>query len=568
MPTKPREMGQTTIARSDANARLLLDVMMRTAPEAASELGASEADERVADLRLTPHEVAEAYAAALRELQSRRASEGDASVARDLDVLIDVAGRREAALRAEAETLLPYVDVARIVYDGMRPLLDDRTVAGRRRTAVRRLRAYAGFAPGVTALPIAAERRLRAAFAAGGGTGPYRRKVERDLANAPILFAGVAASFERFAIDGYDVAFGRLREQFAIYEAFVRSEVLPRARDTFALPGDLYRATLRLVGVDDEPSALAARARRAFAGLREQMHDAAGAVARARRWPAAGGYPAAIAALRAEQLEGEAILTEYRTRLDEIDSIIRREQLVSLPNRPAIVRLATAAEAAVVPAPHLRLPRLIENEGEYGEFVLPTVMPASAGAPAQRLTDFTYGALSWPIAAHEARPGHELQLGALVDRSMSLARSALALNSVNAEGWALYAESLIEPYMPVEGKLATLQSRAWRAARAFIDPELHAGSMTEEEATRILTGDVCLTPATAAAELRRYTEIMPGQATAYFFGFEQFRALRADVERALGARFNCRVFHDAVLDEGLVPPSLVRSAVCARLGVA
>src|SRR4029453_17196480 len=117
---------------------------------------------------------------------------------------------------------------------------------------------------------------------------------------------------------------------------------------------------------------------------------------------------------------------------------------------------------------------LIGKKGGMGEFVLPLRVPtagAAAGAM-QGYDDFTFDAASWTLTAHEARPGHELQFAALVEKGVSLARAVFAFNSVNVEGWALYAEAEIKPALPLEGQLIGLQHRLLRAARAFLDPDL------------------------------------------------------------------------------------------------
>ena len=76
-------------------------------------------------------------------------------------------------------------------------------------------------------------------------------------------------------------------------------------------------------------------------------------------------------------------------------------------------------------------------------------MPPVAGeAPARRLEDFTFDAATWTLTAHEARPGHELQFASMVENGVSLARALFAFNSVNVEGWALYAEAETQPYLP------------------------------------------------------------------------------------------------------------------------
>jgi uncharacterized protein (DUF885 family) len=103
-----------------------------------------------------------------------------------------------------------------------------------------------------------------------------------------------------------------------------------------------------------------------------------------------------------------------------------------------------------------------------------------------------------------------------------------------------------------------------RAARAYLDPELQAGTITPEQAFKILTTDVVLSEGMARQEVDRYTFRAPGQATSYFYGYTRLVELRGDVERAMGASFNQQAFHDFVLAQGLLPPALMREAVTAR----
>src|SRR5205085_2918085 len=112
----------------------------------------------------------------------------------------------------------------------------------------------------------------------------------------------------------------------------------------------------------------------------------------------------------------------------------------------------------------------------------------------------------------------------------SIARAVFAFNSTNAEGWGLYAESIVFPFLPPEGQLVSLQHRLLRAARAFLDPELQAGRVTPAEAMRVLREEVVLSEAMARQEVERYTFRMPGQAPSYFYGYVRLLALRREVE--------------------------------------
>jgi len=110
---------------------------------------------------------------------------------------------------------------------------------------------------------------------------------------------------------------------------------------------------------------------------------------------------------------------------------------------------------------------MINNTGQVGVFVLPSHVPAPPGGKpgaTDPLDDYTKG--------------------------VSLARAEFATNSANIEGWALYSEAILKPYMPLDGQLISLQQRLTRAARAFLDPELQASKIAPEQAKRLLVEDV------------------------------------------------------------------------------
>jgi len=150
------------------------------------------------------------------------------------------------------------------------------------------------------------------------------------------------------------------------------------------------------------------------------------------------------------------------------------------------------------------------------------------------------------------------------EHGVSLARVRYAFNSTNVEGWGLYSEYLIKPYMPLEGQLISLQMRLQRAARAFLDPELQSGKVAPQDAYRVLEQDVVLSHAMAQQEVERYTYRAPGQANSYFYGYTRLLSLREETEKALsakGVKFDQKKFHNFILAQGLLPPDLMRKAV-------
>ncbi len=157
-----------------------------------------------------------------------------------------------------------------------------------------------------------------------------------------------------------------------------------------------------------------------------------------------------------------------------------------------------------------------------------------------------------------------MQFAKIVEAGVSTARALFAFNSTNVEGWGLYSEWMMLPYMSPEGQLVSLQGRLLRAARAFLDPELHMGRVTPDEARRVLLEDVVLSRAMTEQEVERYMFRAPAQATSYFYGYTQLRDLRSEVERAMGEKFNARQFHDFILAQGLLPPDLLKEAVLSQ----
>lgn len=567
--TKPAEDSRAWIAASNKNAQILLDVMAKFAPEGAGQSGVSGLDQEVSKIGdEAVKEAQTAVKAALSTLQERAKTEQHPMIRQDLEILMRSARNNLRAGQINQERMVPYINVTTLVFGGMRSLLDAQVAAERRPAAVVRLRKYAGTVDGFEPIATQATRYTRSKLGDAKRLFPAKAEIERDLANGPVVVQGIERLFEQFKIEGWREPFDTLKKQLAEYEQFIRTELLPKARTDFKLPADLYALSLEQVGVSMQPEPLAKMARAAFAEIQGEMQKLVPQVAKA-RGISSTDYREVVKALKKDQLVGDAILPHYQKRLVEVEAIIKKENLVTLPQRDARIRIATDAEAAQTPAPNMRPPRLLGNTGEMGEFILPLNIPAPPGSKAatQQFDDFTFQAASWTLTAHEARPGHEMQFAKIIEAGVSVPRALFAFNSTNVEGWGLYSEWMMLPYMPPDGQLISLQLRLMRAARAFLDPELHMGRVTPDEARRVLREDVGLSEAMTESEVERYMFRSPAQATSYFYGHVQLIALRTQVEKALGAKFSAREFHDFILAQGLLPPELLREAVLTRFGV-
>ncbi|PXV57331.1 Uncharacterized conserved protein, DUF885 familyt [Dyella jiangningensis] len=551
----------TWIERSNADAQVLLDVMAKFNPEFASQIGVPGFDDKVVDLK--PDVDARSRAAfvdAKAKLEKMLADEKDANVRQDLQIMIKAVDQQVEGIDLNHKYMLPYVDVGQQIFQGEFALLKDDVDAKRRPSAAKRLECYVGKAPGCTPLIDLAKAQTQARIGEKGLIGPYKNEVEQKLSNSQRYAQGIRQLFAKYKLDDADskAALDALDSQLKDYDAWTRATIVPRARADFRLPEPLYAYNLKQVGIDIAPEQLIKEAQFEFTELRSMMQMMAPVVAKAENIQATD-YRDVLKALKKEQLGKDDVVPWYHEIIGHIEDTIRREHIITLPQRKMQMRLASEAETAAVPAPHMDPPPFINNHGEQGTFVL--TMGNPSGSKSDSYDDFTYKAAAWTLTAHEGRPGHELQFAAMVERGVSLARSLFAFNSVNVEGWALYAESEMLPYEPPAGQFVALQARLQRAARAYLDPMLNLGLITKERAHDVLRNDVGLSEAMTQQELDRYTFNSPGQATAYFYGYMRLQQTRLNTELALGKDFNRQAFNDFVIGQGLLPPEQLAEAV-------
>lgn len=561
------------VAKSNENAKLLQELDGKYNPEGASDLGLEKFDEEIADLSRDRFdaEMSDTHAV-ISELQKRLAAESDEKVKQDLQILIDNAEARIRSENLSRKYFFPFYDLSGMVFGVAKSMLDPRISKDRQKTVLTRLQKYAGSVAGFRPVTeLARERTLERIKADPKLRGPFKDQVEKALLDAPILMAGARELVADSELKNWENTFTTLEKQIAEYNQWVKSEIVPRASTDYRLPAEVYADRLRSFGVDIAPEELISRALTSFAEIRNQMNVTASLLAKERRLTNAADYKTVIAELKKHQLQKDQVMPTYQRRLSEIEAAIREHGIVTLPNRKAAIRLATEAENAAQPAPHMIPPRLIGNTGEYGEFVLTTGMSPDPSGKTLTFDDFTHDAGTWTLTAHEARPGHELQFAKIIEAGVSTARAVFAFNSVNVEGWALYAEAEMQPYEPLDGQLFALQHRMMRAARAFLDPMVNLSQLTPEQVKSFLIGEVMLSEAMATQETQRYTFRMPGQAASYFYGYQRIMETRQAAQLALREKFDRLAFNDFVLAQGLVPPKVLRKAVMeefvpARLG--
>jgi uncharacterized protein (DUF885 family) len=174
------------------------------------------------------------------------------------------------------------------------------------------------------------------------------------------------------------------------------------------------------------------------------------------------------------------------------------------------------------------------------------------------------------LTLHEAVPGHHLQIALAAEQGEQPPFRRHSYISAYGEGWALYAEELgheMGIYRTPHERFGQLTYAMWRANRLVVDTGIHALGWSRGRAIAYMTENTALSAHEIRTEVDRYIS-WPGQALSYYLGMLRIKALRAEAERELGARFDLRAFHDAVLETGSVPlPVLtahVRAWIAAR----
>jgi uncharacterized protein (DUF885 family) len=163
------------------------------------------------------------------------------------------------------------------------------------------------------------------------------------------------------------------------------------------------------------------------------------------------------------------------------------------------------------------------------------------------------------LLLHETVPGHHLQVARAQElRDLPDFRRNGFYNAY-IEGWGLYAESLgdnLGLYKDPYSKFGRLQAEIFRACRLVVDTGMHAMGWTREQAIDYMNENTGRSESFIVAEVDRYI-VWPGQALGYKIGELKIKELRAKATQALGAKFDIRKFHNAVIDDGALPLDLL-----------
>ncbi len=167
------------------------------------------------------------------------------------------------------------------------------------------------------------------------------------------------------------------------------------------------------------------------------------------------------------------------------------------------------------------------------------------------------------IAFHEGAPGHHFQIALAQELPGVPKFRRTGGYGVYSEGWGLYSERLAKEmggYKDAYAEFGMLSLQLWRAIRLVTDTGLHAKRWSREQAVAYFRDNSPNSERDINKEIDRYIN-NPGQATSYMIGQLEIAKLRAKATTTLGAKFDIRDFHDAVLANGGLPLDVLAQEV-------
>ena len=356
---------------------------------------------------------------------------------------------------------------------------------------------------------------------------------------------------------------GTARAALAHYAAFLQDTVRQGAESSWQSGEAYYDWVLRDVNfLPFTAATMIAEGRRIHAATKLALDSFAMRVRPGTPWRALADE------MRTRHPRPGAIIAAYRTQSHRVQALLIRDDLIRIPPGEELTFVPTPFQLRETYAWGGYGGITMRDSIATGRFFVTDVVPSMTPAQVdEKLRTQNNGWIS-VIALHEGYPGHHLQ-AVYSRRNPSALRRAIG-NTYNGEGWALYAEHWMARAGLFEdnpdGQLGQLQMRLWRTARVIIDPSLHTGRMTYEEAVRFFMDEVGLERGAAEAEVNRFTT-WPTQAPSYIIGWLEIERLEREVRASLGDRFDHKVFVERVLEAGQLPLALLRRSVLYSYGI-
>lgn len=335
--------------------------------------------------------------------------------------------------------------------------------------------------------------------------------------------------------------------------AWLKSDLLPRSKGTYAIGAENYRRKLLYDDMVDIPLD-----RLLAIGEANLEKDRQAFIETARRIDP-NKSPLEVVDLISKDHPTAANLVPFtRETIESTRRFLIDRRIVTIPSevRPTIEETPPYARAGSFAS--MDTPGAYETRAtEAFYYVTP---PDESWTPAQKeehLRSFNRSGLAL-ITIHEAFPGHYTQF--LYAKQFPTKTRKLAFCSTNAEGWAHYAEQMMvdEGYGSGDPKirLGQLHEALLRDCRYVVGIKLHTAGMTVAEGAKVFEERGFREPQVGFEEARRGT--FDPTYLYYTLGKLEIYKLRADYQKARGASYTLEQFHNDFVKQGGLPIPLIR----------
>ena len=199
---------------------------------------------------------------------------------------------------------------------------------------------------------------------------------------------------------------------------------------------------------------------------------------------------------------------------------------------------------------------------EYMQGATDGSRPGTFYVPIPDVKNYNYYA-DEDLFLHEAIPGHHFQISLQQENAALPDFRKFNWFGAYGEGWALYTESLgkeLGLYNDPYQYFGMLSSEMHRAIRLVVDTGIHSKGWTREQAIKYSLENEAESEASIIAEIERYMAI-PGQALSYKIGQLKIIELRKKAETEMKDKFDVKVFHQKVLESGVMPLALLEKKI-------
>jgi uncharacterized protein (DUF885 family) len=264
---------------------------------------------------------------------------------------------------------------------------------------------------------------------------------------------------------------------------------------------------------------------------------------------------------------GTALIAYYRDRIADLRRYVTENQVVTVPAWLGKINVVETPKflQPVSPGASMNPPRQFAPETDGYYYITPPTSLAEAAKNLDPNQDFDRDRI-WSTGAHEAMPGHFLQLS-IARRHPDFVRKIQG-SGVFAEGWAFYGEEMFVQLGlygdDLDGRYYTAQWERVRGARAIVDPMLASGQWTYRQAADFFAEQTGFPKGAADAAVAGIA-LNPGYVISYTAGRNQLEALEAQYRIKMGSRGSLLDFHDRLLCYGTTPFAVVGPELMADL---